>query len=89
VLDINGVRSIVVAVANPDQAAAVAVELVEQDEVALIELDGGLGMSGAARVIDAVDGKVPLGAAMFGAESLTAAAGFIARYNAKSGSIAW
>jgi hypothetical protein len=77
VLDINGVRSIVVAAANPDQVAAVAVEPVERDEVALIEVDGGLGMSGAARVMNAVDSKVPVEAVMLGAVSLTGEAEFI------------
>jgi hypothetical protein len=82
VLHINGVRSIVVVAADSDQAAAVALELVEQDGVALIELDGGLGMSGAAQIIGAIAGAVPVGAVMFGAKSLTAAAEFIARHNA-------
>lgn len=64
------------------QAAAIAVELVETEGVALIELDGGLGLSRAARVIEAVRGAVPVGAVMFGAESLAGAADFVARYNA-------
>ena len=45
---------------------------VEGDPVALIELDGGLGTIGYARLIEATRGVVPVGAVMFGAEALTA-----------------
>jgi hypothetical protein len=49
---------------------------------ALIKLDGGDGVSAAAHVIDAINRAVPVGAVMFGAESLTNAADFLARYEA-------
>ena len=82
VLEINGVRMIIVVVGDASQAAATAVDLVEADHVALIELDGGLGVTGASRVIAAIEGAVPVGVVMFGAESLTDVAAFIARYDA-------
>jgi pentose-5-phosphate-3-epimerase len=81
-LEINGVRMIIVVVPDAAKVAAIAVELVEKENVALIELDGGLGVSGAAQVIDAIKDAVPVGAVMFGAESLINAADFIARYDA-------
>jgi hypothetical protein len=71
-----------VVVGEQEQAAPIAARLVEEDDVALIELDGGLGPVWAARVIDAVQGAVPVGAVMFGAESLAGAAVFGARYDA-------
>ena len=46
VLEIFGVRTIIVVVSDPEQAAAIAVELGDKEGVALIELDGGLGVSG-------------------------------------------
>jgi hypothetical protein len=82
VLDVGGVRTIVVFVADEEEAAATAAQLVEDDGVVLIELDGGLGAVGYARVIESVRGSVPVGAVMFGAESLAGAADFAARYEA-------
>jgi Family of unknown function (DUF6506) len=81
VFEIGGVRTIVVVVPDPAQAAAVAAELIEEESVALIEVDGGLGITGAARVVEAVAGAVPSGAVMFGAESLVGAGEFVTRYN--------
>ncbi len=48
VLDI-GVRRLIVAVADSKQAAANAVDLVDKEGVAPIELDGGFGTSEATR----------------------------------------
>lgn len=74
------VRMIIVFVPEPATAPEVAAELLEADGVDLIELDGGLGPLWTARVLDAVDGRVPVGAVMFGAESLAGAAAFGADY---------
>jgi hypothetical protein len=82
VLEINGVRMIVVAVPDVAQAISVAAELIESEAVALIELDGGFGVAGTAQMIDAIKGAVPVGAVTFGAESLSGIADFIARYQA-------
>lgn len=77
------VRMIIVFVPEPSAAPPVAVELVENEGVQLIELDGGLGSVWAAKVIEALDGRVPVGAVMFGAESLEGAAAYGARYEAQ------
>ncbi|HEX6016442.1 MAG TPA: DUF6506 family protein [Geminicoccaceae bacterium] len=70
VIDRGGVRNTIVAV--PDQAAAakVAVELVDGG-VQFIELCGGFGPVGAAKVIEAVGGRVAVGVVTFGAESIS------------------
>lgn len=62
----------------PEPAAAVplAADLVENAGVELIEFDGGLGTTWAARVIEATGGRVSVGAVMFGAESLAGAASY-------------
>jgi hypothetical protein len=82
VLDVNGVRTIVVFVADAKQASSIAAQLVDDDGVALLELDGGLGAVGYARVLETVRDSVPVGAVMFGAESLATAADFASRYEA-------
>ncbi|WP_432081302.1 DUF6506 family protein [Streptomyces sp. WAC 04229] len=78
------VRMIIVFVPTPEAAPAVAADLVEHEDVALIELDGGLGPVWAAKVVEAVEGRVPVGAVMFGAESLKGAADFARRYDRTS-----
>jgi hypothetical protein len=84
VLDIGPIRTIIVAVPHPRLAPAVASDLVEEDGVTLIEVDGGLGQVWAARVIEAVGDAVPIGAVMFGAESLASAAAFAERYGSEA-----
>jgi hypothetical protein len=82
VFEIAGVRTIVVVVPEPEHAPVMAAWLVEEEGASLIELDGGLGPKWTAKVVEAVKGVVPVGAVMFGAESLISAAAFIKRYNA-------
>ena len=53
-----------VAAANYRQAEAVAVELVEQG-IEAIELCGGFGNKGTARIAEAVAGKAAVGAVRF------------------------
>lgn len=77
------VRMIIVFVPEPSAAVPVAVELVENEDAQLIEFDGGLGTVWAAKVIEEVDGRVPVGSVMFGAESLEGAAAYGARYEAQ------
>lgn len=57
--------------AVPDRAAAahVAAELVD-DGAQLVELCGAFGAADVARVLEATGGRVPVGAAMYGMESL-------------------
>jgi len=78
------VRMIIVFVSEPAMVAQVAVDLVNEDGVELIELDGGLGPVWAANVIEAIDGRIPVGFVTFGAESLRGAAAYGARYEAQT-----
>lgn len=83
VRDDGRVRMIIVFVPQPSAAASVAFDLIHNEGVQLIELDGGLGPVWAAKVVEAVDRRVPVGAVMFGAESLQGAAAYGARYEAR------
>jgi hypothetical protein len=82
VIDVGGVRTIVVFVPDVKAATIVARQLMDDDRVAFIELDGGLGATGYARVLEATNDTIPVGAVMFGAESLANAAEFATRYDA-------
>ncbi|MBH5334465.1 hypothetical protein IHE55_06460 [Streptomyces pactum] len=66
---IGGCRVELVAVGTHDQAVPVARDLAARG-VQLIELCGGFGAVWTARVIEAVEGRVPVGAVTYGAESL-------------------
>jgi hypothetical protein len=55
-------------------AGPIAVELIESDAIALLELCGGFGAVDAARVIEAVHGRVPVGHVAYALESLEGAA---------------
>ena len=54
----------VVGVKNYDEACEVAKKLVEEG-IAAIELCGGFGHVGVARVVEAVEGRVPVGVVRF------------------------
>lgn len=73
-----GSRTTVIA-ADPSAIVAAAVEAVDQgaDQV---ELCGGLGPVWQAKVREAVGGRVPVGAIMYGFESLTGIADYKARF---------
>jgi hypothetical protein len=62
---------IAVGVARPEEGVAVAVQLVEEG-VQLIELCGGFGPLWTARVLEAVQGRVPVGSVGYGPESIDA-----------------
>jgi hypothetical protein len=62
-------RSVFVGVERPEQAVAVARRLVEGG-AQLIELCGGFGPVWTARVIEAVQGAVPIGAVAYGTEAV-------------------
>lgn len=55
----------VVGVANYEQADRVAAQLVESDAVTAIELCGGFGVAGTARVQAAVGEGIPVGVVRF------------------------
>jgi hypothetical protein len=69
VIDRAGIRNVLVPVPDASVAAKVAVELVD-DGIQFIELCGGFGPVGAAKVIEATGGRVPVGSVSFGAESI-------------------
>ena len=81
VLEREGQRTTLVPVPDESAAAGVAVGLVDEG-IELIELCGGFTVQDAARVIDAVDGRVPVGHVTFGLESVTGAASYKARFEA-------
>ena len=55
-------------VRNVDEAASVARQLVDEG-VELIELCGGFGGEGLGSVVNAVQGKVPVGAVFYGVDA--------------------
>jgi hypothetical protein len=62
-------RAVMVGVAQPLQAIAVARELVAEG-IELIELCGGFGPVWTAKVIEAIEGCVPVGSVGYGPESI-------------------
>ncbi|PLW75328.1 DUF6506 family protein [Cohaesibacter celericrescens] len=64
VVSTPGVELTVVGTANYADAEAVARHLVE-DGIVAIELCGGFGTSGVARISNAIDGKAAVGAVRF------------------------
>lgn len=83
VIERDGQRTTLVPVADESAAAGVAVELVDEG-VELIELCGGFGLAEAARVVEAVGGRVPVGHVNFGLESVAGAAAYKARFEART-----
>ena len=67
----NAFTMIAVGVADPDQATVVARELVAGG-IQLLELCGGFGPLGAAKVIEALDNCIPVGSVAYGPESIDA-----------------
>ncbi|MEO6026063.1 MAG: DUF6506 family protein [Candidatus Binatia bacterium] len=63
------ITTTIVGVSKPEQALAVADWMVGQG-VQLIELCGGFGPIWTAKVIEAIDGKVPVGSVAYGPESI-------------------
>lgn len=74
------VRTTVVAVPSAERVPAAALALVDEG-AEVIEICGGLGPVPAARTVAAIDGRVPVGAVLFGAESLQLVARYQARFD--------
>ncbi|MEU7899401.1 DUF6506 family protein [Nonomuraea sp. NPDC049152] len=68
-VDTDGCRTRLVAVQSAEQAPAVARRLADEG-AQLIELCGAFGPVWTARVIEALDGRVPVGAVGYGPETV-------------------
>ena len=62
-------RAVMVGVSEPSQAVSVAKELVA-DGIELIELCGGFGPVWTGKIIEAIEGRVPVGSVGYGPESI-------------------
>lgn len=80
VIERDGLRTILVPVPDEAQAPAIAVGLIESEAIALLELCGGFSAVDAARVIEAVHGRVPVGHVAYALESLEGAARYKAAF---------
>ncbi len=82
VVERDGLRTLLVPVPDEARAAAVTVSLVEDEGVELVELCGGFGAVDAARVVEAVGARVPVGHVAYALESLEGAAAHQAAFAA-------
>jgi Family of unknown function (DUF6506) len=80
VIEREGQRTTLVPVPDEKQATGIAVELVDEG-VELIELCGGFTAVEAAKVVEAVAGRVPVGHVAFSLESVTGAAAYKAKFD--------
>ncbi|MFJ2741496.1 DUF6506 family protein [Streptomyces sp. NPDC087440] len=69
VIERDGFRAVLVGMADPAQAPAVAAALVDEG-IQLIELCGGFGPVWTAKVIEATKSRVPVGSVGYGPESI-------------------
>lgn len=76
----GGVRTTVVAVPDAERVPPIAAQLVDEG-AERVEICGALGPLPAARTVAAVGGRVPVGAVLFGAESLQLVAAFQAGFD--------
>lgn len=67
--DTGSCRTVLVGIPSPEHVVDVAKRLVG-DGVQLIELCGGFGPVWAGKVIDAIDGAVPVGTVAYGPEAV-------------------
>lgn len=69
VVDTGACRSVFIGVTKPEEGVEAARKLVA-DGVQLIELCGGFGPVWGGRIIDAIDGAVPVGTVGYGPEAV-------------------
>ena len=69
VIEEGDFRTVVVGCSSADQGVGVAREMVA-DGVQLIELCGGFGPVWTGRIIEAIEGAVPVGSVGYGPESI-------------------
>ncbi|MGH3088984.1 MAG: DUF6506 family protein [Rubrobacteraceae bacterium] len=78
VIETGGLRTTFVAIPEKSSVVEVALELVDGGAQS-IELCGGFGSVWAAQVIEAIGGRVPVGAVSYGVESVHALAALFPR----------
>jgi hypothetical protein len=66
-----GFTMIAVGVSHPEEGIRIARGMVEQG-VQLIELCGGFGPKWTARILESIDGEIPVGSVSYGPESIDA-----------------
>ncbi|MBQ1443143.1 MAG: hypothetical protein IIZ13_04745 [Renibacterium sp.] len=71
IIERDDFRSILVGVSSPADGPAAAVKLVK-DGVQLLDLCGAFGPVATAKVIEAIDGRIPVGHSNYGFESIGA-----------------
>jgi hypothetical protein len=84
-VDRGGQRTLLVPVPAAAAAPGVARRLVDEEGAALIELCGGFTLADAARVVEAVGDRVPVGHVAFSAEAVRGAAAYGAAAEADTG----
>lgn len=85
VIEREGSRTLLVPVADESKAAELALRLIEDENVELIELCGGFSTADATRVIEAVGGRAPVGHVSYAMESIEGVAAYKARFTADAG----
>jgi hypothetical protein len=80
VVERDGLRTVLVPVPDESQAPAIALDLVDPYGVTLLELCGGFSAVDAARVVEAVQGRVPVGHVAYALESVDGASRYEARF---------
>lgn len=61
--------AIIIGMSSPEGSESIAKELVD-DGIELIELCGGFGPEWTAKIIQAIDGRIPVGSVAYGPESI-------------------
>ena len=69
VVDTGPCRTVLIGLASPAEAVEVAARLVDEG-AQLIELCGAFGPLWTAKIIEAVGGRVPVGAVSYGSEAI-------------------
>jgi Family of unknown function (DUF6506) len=79
VIDRGGIRNVLVPVPEPSASPDIAVQLVDEGAT-LIELCGVHGLPWAAKVIEAVGDRAPVGVVTFGPEAIAGLTAFRAQF---------
>ena len=70
VADTGTCRTVLVGMERPEQGIDAARRLLEDHDVQMIELCGGFGPVWAAKIIEAVGHRIPIGTVAYGPESV-------------------